>query len=544
MVGTIANWSGLETTAGASWLVDRAADLGFTGIWFSPLTAATSVEKTAHGHVQTGSLYSAKNHFKFDKDFSTGEDEYDRDHMRHFCDYAASRGIRVYADLVFNHVSSDHKLVAQENSEIGLIRHNIDQYNHKKQAEYLQAAAKDPDAPKPVFASIDPLYENGVLVGMTHGAADAERQKFYFKFMRNHDFTMTICGPDEDPWSDVAQINYDSPEAMRFFVTGDEKHQGYFKTFIDWNIDNGVRGFRCDVAYLVPPHAWQELITHARTRQPDMVFMAETLGGPADKIERLGQARIDDGRGGTRPAFDLGMLGIYWWNFRDRQLPDEEVPRMQKAAHFGGAGSPDTHDTATTLARALRQIFNNSTTKRTDVAVARASIRDYAVSVLACPSSYMQMGFEYCNEKQNHVFRGQVTPDDWKNLSQREGTPLDLTQEIKIIHDLKKNLQVENCRVNFKECTTVQDGTIIKLHCEYIDVDTGAKTAETIMLLNRKPEHGAVKITDPAILSLEDTLDKKGARNHMISDIAVFHTPYDQIARKSAPRPPQQHRPT
>src|SRR5690606_1796346 len=126
------------------------------------------------------------------------------------------------------------------------------------------------------------------------------------------------------------------------------------------------------------------------------VFMAETLTTEVEKVDRMEKAKIKDAKGNERPAFDLGMLGIYWWNFRDDWLPKSEVPRVMRMSKFGGAGSPDNHDTDNTIAGSARKAFNNAA--HMDGAVADVSVRDYAVAVLSGNSSYMQMGYEFCNE--------------------------------------------------------------------------------------------------------------------------------------------------
>src|SRR5690606_34711213 len=136
------------------------------------------------------------------------------------------------------------------------------------------------------------------------------------------------------------------------------------------------------------------LINHAHTKNPDAVFMAETLTTEVEKVDRMAKAKIKDKNGQDRPAFDLGMLGIYWWNFSDDWLPEAEVPRVAAMSKFGGAGSPDNHDTDNTIAGSVRKAFNRAA--GTDAAVAQVSLRDYAVAVLAGNSSYMQMGYEFC----------------------------------------------------------------------------------------------------------------------------------------------------
>ena len=507
LVGHIQDWSGLESRNQDSWLLNHAADLKFNGIWFSPMTEATGVEKTMHGKLLTGSYYAIKDHFALDADSSCGDAEKDREHLKHFAKLAKEKGITLYADLVFNHIAADHPLVAEEDKAIAEIR-------------------------KKAHGSLTLLRgHKNKLIGVSW-QENGQEQKFHFKFRRNDDLKLQFGGPPEDPWTDAAQVNYSSPEGRRFFVEGDDTHKGYFKQVIDWHIDNGFTGFRCDAAYLIPPESWEELIAYTKAKQPGAVFMAETLCQDLPKVERMAEAVIADEQGKPRPAFDLGMLGFYWWNLKDDWLPTGENPRIQKMSKYGGAGSPDTHDTEMTVAGGMRKAFNHAA--RASQIIAEVSVREYAVAVLGANSSYVQMGYEFCNEKQNSVFRGQVTQQDWNDLVKNaKGKVSDISDQMRAINALKENLHVENCRVNIREHHPVQDGKLIKIRCEYIDVDTNKKTAEVVMLVNQKPEHGDVKLTDTGLIQ---NLEKSGlermqpgaavaAGAPVIHDVMIFHTP-------------------
>lgn len=482
-------------------IIDHVADMNFNAIWFSPFFETTAVTKDIHGVTMTGSYYAIRNHFRMDMDYSTGSDADDRKALAGFCAAARAKGIRIYTDMVCNHIAADHPLVRDENIYLADIVKRTNGYTR-------------------------PIYDiHGQFIGI-HYDEDGGEKTAYFRFKRNADLSLEIPGPAHDPWSDVAPINYASPEALRFFVTGDDTHQGYFKKVIDWHIDLGFTGFRCDAAYLVPPHVWQELIGHAHTRTADAVFMAETLGGPQHMIGALGSARITDPKTGKdRAAFDFGMLGTYWWNFEDPGLPFGEAPLMHAMSHFGGVGNPDNHDTDSTLATALRRIFNRPAGRETDEKLAAAALRDYAVCVLACAAGYMQMGFEYANEKQNHVFRGQVTPADWKNLQARAGSALDLTDGIKAINDIKAALDVDNCRVHFKSIGRRENDRIIRMDIEYIDVDTHTQKAALTLFLNRQPENGAVTLSAETLAEGAEGMVVSHGNVHALRDVLVRHTP-------------------
>ncbi len=552
LVGSIANWSGEDSPDGRSWLLDHAQSLGFNTIWFSPFFE-TSHRLTidAEGKPAAHSLYATRHHGVLEPEFSATKmdgprdkysakqlaeiDKKDREHLDHFVAQAEKQGMRVMAmaDLVFNHVASDHPLVLQEEDDIKGI---LDR-SKEEDVQPITKTVKDKDG-KDEQRVIGLRYVDHSSVG-----ASVEKE-YYFKFCHNEKFETLNLGMTTG--FDTAQINYESPEAKAFFITGENGQPGYWKQVIDWCMDRGVQDFRCDIAYRLPPDWWQELITYARSRDPDATFMAETLGGSAASEQKMAEIQVTDKNGNKRPGFDLGMISNYWWNFTDDWLPEQELPRLKCMAKYGGAASPDNHDTPETLAGHFQKALKDQ--EKHDQKVADICARNYAISALIGNAFYMQMGYEYCNEKQSGVFAGVVGPDDWKRLQQRatDGSPLDISARIKAINELKESLHVENCRVDIKEHREVQDGKLIKITCEYIDADTEKKVSDVIIIANKQPENGAVVMTDKDLVALNDSGLKRegsmGEEKPLIRDVLIYHTPVataPEPASKAAPAKPR-----
>src|SRR5690606_16052958 len=108
-----------------------------------------------------------------------------------------------------------------------------------------------------------------------------------------------------------------------------------------------------------------------------------------------------------------------------------------------GAGSPDNHDTEQTVAGHFMKAVTDYVHRKE--AVAAISVRNYALSAFIGNSVFMQLGYEFCNERQNGVFKGdrangRVIEDA------RRGTVLDISARIRKINDLKKSLGVEDCQ--------------------------------------------------------------------------------------------------
>src|ERR1700744_44729 len=134
--------------------VAEAERLGCNAIHLNPFHPTTAVAKNFHGEQVSGSLYAIRDHFAINSEFCGDVDAATaRGQLKDFLKLARSKKIRVLADLVFNHV------------------------------------AKDP-----------PLVE-----------------RFPEFFMRNADGSVMVSGPAEDPWSDIAKINYAHPSAWDYF---------------------------------------------------------------------------------------------------------------------------------------------------------------------------------------------------------------------------------------------------------------------------------------------------------------------------------------
>lgn len=259
--------------------------------------------------------------------------------------------------------------------------------------------------------------------------------------------------------------------------------------------------------------------------------MAETLGGSATAIQKMAEIKVMDANGKERPGFDLGMLSNYWWNFTDDWLPDQELSRLKKMAKYGGAAAPDNHDTPETLAGHFRKAFKDQ--QECDRIVANISVRNYAISAFIGNSVFIQMGYELNKETQNGVFKGQGSSAEWEKLvkDRPAGHVLNIEDRITAINKLKESLHVENSYVNIKEHREIQDGKLIKMSLEYVDADSGQKTADVVLVINKKPENGAVTVTDGDLLSLEklERLGAKGEAQPVVNDVLIYHTPLEDI---------------
>ncbi|MBS1229681.1 MAG: hypothetical protein H6R17_2958 [Proteobacteria bacterium] len=247
-----------------------------------------------------------------------------------FCSKARELGISVIMDLVINHTAKD-SLLAAEHPEWFL--HEAD------------GSLRSPRA-------IDP--------------ADARQ--------------VTV-------WGDLAEINYHDPA----------QHAGlaaYFGDMMAHFVACGIRGFRCDAAYLVPPEVWSRLIARARAERDDAVFFAETLGCRLEQVSALRSA-----------GFDYLFNSARWWDFKSPWLLEQYNAFRTIAPSIAFPESHDTERLATELAPA-------GCHRDDAVLVERAYRLRYLFSAIFSTGVMIPVGFEYGFRGRLDVVR--TRPQHWE----------------------------------------------------------------------------------------------------------------------------------
>ncbi|WP_051681919.1 alpha-amylase family protein [Cellulomonas sp. HZM] len=181
-----------------AWL-DHAVRLGCSGIQLGPVFSSST-----HGYDTTDF---------FSVDPRLGDD----DDLRHLCDEAHARGLRVLLDGVFNHVGTDHPL--------------------------FQAALADRDAPE------------NALFRIHHDVHDIDAQ-------------------DRPTWDcfeghrHLATLDHSSPQVADLVVD----------VMSHW-LAAGADGWRLDAAYAVPTGFWAPVLDRVRARHPDAYVVGEVIHG-------------------------------------------------------------------------------------------------------------------------------------------------------------------------------------------------------------------------------------------------------------------------
>ena len=199
-------------------------------------------------------------------------------------------------------------------------------------------------------------------------------------------------------WYDLAQFDHERCLSNGLYA--------YFVKIIDFFIDLGFTGFRCDAAYQLSPDIWRRLIQETKQKHPGVIFAAETLGCSTERTKQTAQA-----------GFDYVFNSSKWWDFESPWLP-EQYQLLRHAAP--SISFPESHDTPRLFAEMHANID--------------ALKQRYLFAAVFSSGIMMPMGYEYGASKPLHVVR--TRPEDW------EETAIDLTAFIAQVNTAKASYPV------------------------------------------------------------------------------------------------------
>ncbi|MFZ1324692.1 MAG: alpha-amylase family glycosyl hydrolase [Candidatus Contendobacter sp.] len=239
-------------------------------------------------------------------------------------------------------------------------------------------------------------------------------------------------------WGDLAQFNHrhtSDPEGL----------YRYCQSIVEYLLELGFKGFRCDAAYQLPAKVWERLIRAIRQKNPDTVFLAETLGCTADETKKTAQA-----------GFDYVFNSSKWWDFHGAWLMEQYqlVREIAPSISF-----PESHDTD----RLFQEVNGNEAAMK----------QHYLFSALFSAGVMIPIGFEYGFRRRLHVVT--MRPSDWEQPN------VDLSAFITRVNAIKRQYPVFQ-----EECPT----TILPYQNPNILVmwKASSKTHdEALVILNKDP---------------------------------------------------------
>jgi starch synthase (maltosyl-transferring) len=195
-------------------------------------------------------------------------------------------------------------------------------------------------------------------------------------------------------WRDLAAFNYEGTpdkEGLYSFVA----------EVVDFLLGLGVSGFRCDAAYQVPAGLWRPLIRETKSKHPEVLFVAETLGCTPDETRRTAEA-----------GFDYIFNSVKWWNLKSSWLLAQYNLTRESAPSIG---FPESHDTA----RLAEELGGNVDGLK----------QRYLLAALFSTGVMIPAGFEFGFRKRLDVVN--TRPSDW------EETGVDLTAFVREVNEIK-----------------------------------------------------------------------------------------------------------
>ncbi|MBN2255207.1 MAG: alpha-amylase, partial [Deltaproteobacteria bacterium] len=205
-------------------------------------------------------------------------------------------------------------------------------------------------------------------------------------------------------WEDLARFDHEhtaDPEGLyRFFFE-----------IVEYLVQLGFKGFRCDAAYQIPGQLWRRLISETKARHSDILFTAETLGCSADQTKRTAQA-----------GFDYIFNSAKWWNFKSPWLLEQYNLTRDAVPSIA---FPESHDT--------ERLFEESNGNE------NALKQRYLFTAVFSSGVMMPIGYEFGFRKKLHVAK--TRPKDWEEPN------IDLTDFIKKVNSIKARYQIfqEEC---------------------------------------------------------------------------------------------------
>ncbi len=277
---------------------------------------------------------------------------------------------------------------------------------------------------------------------VNHCAADSELVTKHPEWFRhkNGKVVHPSCRTDKKlvVWEDLAQFEH----------RNGSDHNGlyqYLSQVVQFLVDLGVDGFRCDAAYQVPDEFWRRLIGETRSRRGDVVFLAETLGCSPLETARTAEA-----------GFEYIFNSSKWWDFSSPWLIDQYNFTRERAK---SVSFPESHDTPR-LAQELDGHMDGLKQR-------------CLFSAFFSAGAMMPIGFEYGFRKSLHVVK--TRPADW------EKTEIDLTGFIRAVNKTKSENPV------FREETPTD---ILRAHNPavlFLRKSSVSSGQQALIILNKDP---------------------------------------------------------
>lgn len=270
-------------------------ELGTTHLWLTGVPRhALAADYTAHGiplddpdviKGRAGSPYAVTDYFDVNPDLAV-DPARRMDEFRELVARTHGHGMRVMIDIVPNHVARGYRSVMAPPNvrDFGADDDTTVEYARDNSFYYVPGRAFEvpawPEGYLPLGGDVHPMVD---------GRFDEDPAKWTGNGARGH-------RPDFDDWYETVKVNFGvRPDGTYDFdrlppgLAGQDAaaHRAFwadrdvpaswvkFRQIVDFWLDQGVDGFRYDMAEMVPVEFWSYLNSHIKQRRPDAFLLAE-----------------------------------------------------------------------------------------------------------------------------------------------------------------------------------------------------------------------------------------------------------------------------
>lgn len=239
----------------------------------------------------------------------------------------------------------------------------------------------------------------------THTAIDSELLIEHSEWYKYEDGEIKKFSFKEDErwqeWGDLIELDNSLSKDK-------EGLWNYWQEILDWYIERGADGFKCEAAYKVPEDMWKQLIKSSKEKKENIVFIADNLGAFFGEMVDLANA-----------GFDYLFTSFKWWDFTSTWFLEQHynLKNMVKLISF-----PESFETG----RLAKQYNLNE----------KASKSWYGMSALLNTGAMIPVGYEYgCTSKLDVI-------DSYEDDILEKN--MDITEYIKKINEIKSEYKIFN----------------------------------------------------------------------------------------------------
>jgi glycosidase len=236
-----------------------------------------------------GSPYAIKDYFDVCPDYAQ-DPAHRLDEFKALLDRIHAHGLKAIIDLVPNHVARSYQSTIRPDLSFGANDNPSHFFDPANNFFYLRPTdpGGGPPLKLPTFRDSQPVSPTCKILHAGDGLFEPE--SLHARVTGNNAVTWS---PSINDWYETVKLNYGiefTHPDQRSFPTAAQPGAAIPDTWLkmDEIIAHwqrlGVDGFRCDMAHMIPPEFWSWAIAHARTRQPDVWFMAEAYNNDPAKL--------------------------------------------------------------------------------------------------------------------------------------------------------------------------------------------------------------------------------------------------------------------